>query len=124
MTLGERLKNARKKLGLSQKQVAEKVNSTEKTISNYERNYRDPDTETLIKLSDLYNVTTDYLLGRTPKKASKLDETVNEAIEELKNEDTLLFMKNNEEIDEETARLIKQALINGIKYVDAMKKKE
>ncbi|CAI6325604.1 MULTISPECIES: hypothetical protein [Bacillus subtilis group] len=54
---------------------------------------------------------------------SKLDETLNEAIEELKNEETLLFMKDGD-IDEETARLIKQALINGMKFVDAMKKKE
>ncbi|KJD57387.1 XRE family transcriptional regulator [Bacillus amyloliquefaciens] len=123
MTLGERLKQARKKAGLSQKEVAQAVNSTEKTISNYERNYRDPDTVTLSKLSDLYDVSTDYLLGRKPKNMSKLDETLNEAIEELKNEETLLFMKD-EDIDEETARLIKQALINGMKYVDAMKKKE
>lgn len=52
-----------------------------------------------------------------------MDQTVNEAIEQLKNEETLLFMKDDD-IDEETAKLIKQALINGIKYVDAMKKKE
>ncbi|MEC3637304.1 MULTISPECIES: helix-turn-helix domain-containing protein [Bacillus mojavensis subgroup] len=123
MTLGERLKQARKKAGLSQKEVAQAVNSTEKTISNYERDYRDPDTVTLSKLSDLYDVSTDYLLGRKPKNMSKLDETLNEAIEELKNEETLLLMKD-EDIDEETARLIKQALINGMKYVDAMKKKE
>lgn len=123
MTLGDRLKQARKKAGLSQKEVAQAVNSTEKTISNYERDYRDPDTVTLSKLSDLYDVSTDYLLGRKPKNMSKLDETLNEAIEELKNEETLLLMKD-EDIDEETARLIKQALINGMKYVDAMKKKE
>jgi len=124
MTLGERLKKARIRTGLNQKEAAEKVNSTEKTISNYERNYRTPDPETLRKLSEVYDVSTDYLLGRKPYTPSKLDETVNEALEELRNEETLLFMKNDEDIDEETARLIKQALINGIKYVDAMKKKE
>ncbi|QNH41808.1 helix-turn-helix transcriptional regulator [Bacillus sp. PAMC26543] len=96
---------------------------TRNNFSNYERDYRDPDTITLSKLSNLYDVSTDYLLGRKRKNMSKLDETLNEAIEELKNEETLLFMKD-EDIDEETARLIKQALINGMKYVDAMKKKE
>ncbi|WP_338152968.1 helix-turn-helix transcriptional regulator [Bacillus haynesii] len=118
------MKKARIRTGLNQKEAAEKVNSTEKTISNYERNYRTPDPETLRKLSEVYDVSTDYLLGRKPHTPSKLDETVNEALEELRNEETLLFMKNDEDIDEETARLIKQALINGIKYVDAMKKKE
>ncbi|MED2942869.1 helix-turn-helix transcriptional regulator [Bacillus swezeyi] len=124
MSLGKRLKEARKKRGLSQIEVAQKLNISNQVISNYERDFRDPDTKTLKQLSDLYNVSTDYLLDRKPNKTSKLDETVNEALEELKNEETLLFMKNDEEIDEETARLIKQALINGIKYVDAMKKKE
>ncbi|WP_404978129.1 helix-turn-helix domain-containing protein [Bacillus licheniformis] len=124
MSLGKRLKEARERCGLSQKQAAQKLNITNKALSTYERDFRDPDTGTLKRLAELYNVSTDYLLDRKPNKTSKLDETVNEALEELKNEETLLFMKNDEEIDEETARLIKQALINGIKYVDAMKKKE
>lgn len=124
MSLGKRLKEARERCGLSQKKAAEKLNITNKALSTYERDFRDPDTGTLKRLAELYNVSTDYLLDRKPNKTSKLDETVNEALEELKNEETLLFMKNDEEIDEETARLIKQALINGIKYVDAMKKKE
>ncbi len=124
MSLGKRLKEARERCGLSQKQAAQKLNITNKALSTYERDFRDPDTGTLKRLAELYNVSTDYLLDRKPNKTSKLDKTVNEALEELKNEETLLFMKNDEEIDEETARLIKQALINGIKYVDAMKKKE
>ncbi|MCY8241429.1 helix-turn-helix transcriptional regulator [Bacillus haynesii] len=124
MSLGKRLKEARERCGLSQKEAAKKLNITNKALSTYERDFRDPDTGTLKRLAELYNVSTDYLLDRKPNTTSKLDETVNEALEELKNEETLLFMKNDEEIDEETARLIKQALINGIKYVDAMKKKE
>ncbi|AMQ72491.1 MULTISPECIES: helix-turn-helix domain-containing protein [Bacillus amyloliquefaciens group] len=126
MTLGQRLKWARKKSGYSNQDVpAEKIGLTGKTLSNYERDYRSPDPETLKKLADLYDVSTDFLVGREEKDKpkSKLDQTVNEAIEQLKNEETLLFMKDDD-IDEETAKLIKQALINGIKYVDAMKKKE
>ncbi|OCB95939.1 helix-turn-helix transcriptional regulator [Bacillus siamensis] len=126
MTLGQRLKWARKKSGYSNQDVpAGKIGLTGKTLSNYERDYRSPDPETLKKLADLYDVSTDFLVGREEKDKpkSKLDQTVNEAIEQLKNEETLLFMKDDD-IDEETAKLIKQALINGIKYVDAMKKKE
>ncbi|ATO09439.1 helix-turn-helix domain-containing protein [Bacillus sp. NEAU-CP5] len=126
MTLGQRLKWARKKSGYSNQDVpAEKIGLTGKTLSNYERDYRSPDPETLKKLAELYDVSTDFLVGKEEKDKpkSKLDQTVNEAIEQLKNEETLLFMKDDD-IDEETAKLIKQALINGIKYVDAMKKKE
>ncbi|MFS3933166.1 helix-turn-helix domain-containing protein [Bacillus subtilis] len=127
MSLGKRLKEARKKRGLSQIEVAQKLNISNQVISNYERDFRDPDTKTLKQLSDLYNVSTDYLVGKTPiennNKASKLTQTFNEVIEELKDEDTLLF-KNDGEFDEETALLIKKALKNGIKLVDELKRKE
>ncbi|MEC1900706.1 helix-turn-helix domain-containing protein [Bacillus atrophaeus] len=128
MSLGKRLKAARKKCGLSQIQVAEKLNISNQVISNYERDFRDPDTKTLKQLSDLYNVSTDYLVGRqttenTNDNSSKWNKTFNEVIQELKEEDTLLF-KNDGDFDEETALLIKKALKNGIKLVDDLKKKE
>ncbi|KAF1677632.1 transcriptional regulator [Bacillus sp. SKDU12] len=96
-------------------------------MSNYERDYRDPDTDTLLKLSNLYNVSTDYLLGKDEvskkNETDLLNKTINEAIQELNDEDTLLFM-NDGEFDEETARLVKKALKNGIKFIDELKKKE
>lgn len=67
MSLGERLKMEREKRKWSQKYVAEKIGITNTVLSNYERDYRDPDTETLRKLAELYDVPTDYLLGRTDK---------------------------------------------------------
>ncbi|MBY0126149.1 helix-turn-helix domain-containing protein [Bacillus subtilis] len=124
MTLGQRLKEARLKAGYkSQTEAAKKLGISSQVLSNYEGGRRDPDTQTLKALAELYNVSADYLLGTEKKKLSKLDESINEAIEELKKEETLLLMRNAD-IDEETAQLIKQALINGIKYVDAMKKKK
>lgn len=124
MTLGQRLKEARLKAGYkSQTEAAKKLGITSQVLSNYEGGRRDPDTQTLKALAELYNVSADYLLGTEKKKPSKLDESINEAIEELKKEETLLLMRNAD-IDEETAQLIKQALINGIKYVDAMRKKK
>lgn len=64
MSLGKRLSHERAKRNWSQKYVAEKIGITNTVLSNYERDYRDPDTETLATLADLYEVTTDYLLGR------------------------------------------------------------
>ncbi|MCY7929790.1 helix-turn-helix domain-containing protein [Bacillus inaquosorum] len=135
MTLGQRLKICRKKTGWNQQQAAEKIGISKSVLSNYERDYRDPDTSTLKKISDVYNVTTDYLLGKSQnpiavtetnddgKQGDLLNKTINEAIQELKDEDTLLFM-NDGEFDEETALLIKKALKNGIKFIDELKKKE
>lgn len=65
MSLGFRLKKEREKRSWSQVEVANKVGITNAVLSNYERDYRDPDTETLKKLADLYDVSTDFLLGRT-----------------------------------------------------------
>ena len=128
MTLGERLKIARENKNWSQEKAAEKVGITKSVLSNYERDYRDPDTKTLKRLSDIYEVSTDYLLGKEEKEKNNdednpLFNTINEALQELKDEDTLLFMKDGN-LDEETALLIKKALKNGIKFVDDLKKKE
>ncbi|MEK3882380.1 helix-turn-helix transcriptional regulator [Paenibacillus sp. PL2-23] len=65
MTLGARLKKARELKGWSQLYVSERSNISNTALSNYERNYREPDAETLNKLADLYEVKVDYLLGRT-----------------------------------------------------------
>lgn len=64
MKLGDRLKAERERKGWSQIFVADKVGITNTVLSNYERNYRDPDTDTLKKLADLYEVSIDSLLGR------------------------------------------------------------
>ncbi len=50
--------------------VAERLGITNTVLSNYERDYRDPDTSMLSKIADLYDTETDYLLGRTNKPRS------------------------------------------------------
>ncbi|WP_433956949.1 helix-turn-helix domain-containing protein [Cytobacillus horneckiae] len=62
MSLGARLKYQREKRKWSQIEVAKKIGITNAVLSNYERDYRDPDTDTLRKLSDLYEVSIDYLV--------------------------------------------------------------
>ncbi len=65
MSLGKRLKYEREDRNWSQKFVAEKLGITNTVLSNYERDYRDPDTENLRKIAELYDVSVDYLLGLT-----------------------------------------------------------
>ena len=48
----------------SQVDVAEKLSVTKQTISNWENNNIQPSVDMLIKIADLFGVTTDYLLGR------------------------------------------------------------
>ena len=62
--LPERLKLLRIKYGYSQKQVADKVNISPSIISGYETGERTPSTDVLLSLSNIYNCSVDYLLGK------------------------------------------------------------
>lgn len=62
--LPERLREMRMKLKLSQKQVAERLNSSISSISGYETGEKTPSAEQLLALSYLYNCSVDYLLGK------------------------------------------------------------
>jgi len=63
--VSERLKQLRKEYKLSQKQVAEILGISESGYGYYEQGRNEPSIEMLNKLADRYNVTIDYLLGRT-----------------------------------------------------------
>lgn len=65
MTLGERLKIARKKKGLSQKDVFDATGINNKSLSRYETDVSSPSPESLQKLSRLYDVSSEYILGNT-----------------------------------------------------------
>ncbi|MCS1384793.1 MULTISPECIES: helix-turn-helix domain-containing protein [Lysinibacillus] len=62
---GERLKKLRKEKKLTQTELGSKINVTKVSISGYESGNRSPDTDTLQRLADFFEVSTDYLLGRT-----------------------------------------------------------
>ena len=70
MEFGEFLAKLRREKGYYQKEVAAYLNVTVATISNYEKGVHSPDLDTLVKLADFYDVSTDYLLQRTRYKAS------------------------------------------------------
>ena len=66
--LSDRLKQCRKEKGYTQGQVAIYCDITEKTYQNYELMTRQPKIEILIKIANLYDVSIDYLVGRTDEK--------------------------------------------------------
>lgn len=66
--LGERIKNLRISKGLSQEALGSELRLSKQTISNYENGDRDPGLDTIIKLSDIFNVDTDYLLCKSEVK--------------------------------------------------------
>jgi transcriptional regulator with XRE-family HTH domain len=50
---------------MKQSELAKNLDISQGTLSNWERNIHDPDTESLITLSEIFDVTTDYLLGKS-----------------------------------------------------------
>ena len=62
-TLGERLKKARKRKGLSQIDVFDAVGISNKSLSRYENNSSTPSPDVLMKLTRLYDVSGEYILG-------------------------------------------------------------
>lgn len=60
-----RLKELRKKRGISQLKLALDLNMNQNTISRYETGEREADYTTLIRFADYFNVSIDYLLCRT-----------------------------------------------------------
>ena len=61
--LGTRIKELRKEFGLSQVELALRMEVTKQTISNWENENIQPSVDMLVGLANVFNVTTDYLLG-------------------------------------------------------------
>lgn len=62
---GNRLRTLRKEQQLTMKDFGAKFNLAESTISGYENGTRKPDLDTVDKLATFFDVSTDYLIGRT-----------------------------------------------------------
>lgn len=68
MQMNFRLRELREESGLTQKQVGNIIGVKDSAVSKYERMEQQPDYESLIKLADYFNVSLDYLLGRTDER--------------------------------------------------------
>lgn len=61
--LGQRICELRMTLGWSQVELAKRLGVAKQTVSNWENENIQPSIEMLVRLSKLFNVTTDYMLG-------------------------------------------------------------
>ena len=67
MEFSEKLMALRRREGLSQEQLADQLGVTRQSVSKWEGGAATPELVKLISLSELFNVSVDYLLGRTNK---------------------------------------------------------
>lgn len=74
-TIGERIKTKRKELGLTQAELAEKLNITDRAVSKWEQNDGNPDFSLLPQLTEILGVSLDYLItGKTIEPIVNLDD--------------------------------------------------
>ena len=123
----EMLRILRKKKGISMKELGSKIGVAESTISQYETGKREPDFETLLKLSEFFDVSTDYLLrgdiysgqkessALTKKDKQDIEKELQATLERLETEQGAL-MFSGEPLDEETKQLLAASLRNSLEF--------
>ncbi|WP_017728799.1 helix-turn-helix domain-containing protein [Halalkalibacterium ligniniphilum] len=96
-----RLKNLRNNNGYTQQEMANRLGITRQAYGKYENSQAEPDIKTLKKIAEIFNVKTDYLLGRTDKPTVDL---------KPESEKENLFFFDQENITPEEAKELKKHL--------------
>ncbi|RUS45278.1 helix-turn-helix domain-containing protein [Cohnella sp. AR92] len=83
MNIGDRIAELRDAKRLTQEQLSTSLGISRAALSHYEKNRRQPDFDTLIKLADIFGVSVDYMLGRTRRPEITLDPIVRDFVDQL-----------------------------------------
>lgn len=100
---GSNLKELRLKYKMTQKELADKIGVTKSVVSYYELQERSPSPEILIKLSGIFHVTTDYLLGIEHKHAIDVSNLSSDELAVIEQMIKVLENKNKETAQFKTA---------------------
>ncbi len=117
--------------GLTIAELERKLGIANGTIGKWVR--QKPSIDTLQKIADYFNVSTDYLLGRSQKKRyydltekdeKDITKELEEMIADLKSTGALAYSKDTAEVDEETRRLLIISLENSLRIAKIEAKKK
>ena len=106
MGFPERLKALRLEVNLTQKEAAEKIGISQQAYADWEKGKKNPTQERLSILADLFNVSTDYLLGHSDNRTIEEDEL---------SEVEMLFRATSLDMTEEEKAIFKQELLDFMK---------
>lgn len=99
MNYGNRIAELREQRGWTQEELATSVGITRAALSHYEKNRRKPDFETLTRLADRFDVSIDFLIGRTKHERTTMDPDVREFVDGLELSDEDLLERFNLTVD-------------------------
>lgn len=101
--IGKQLRQLRKERKMIQEQLAALLNMAKSTVSQYENNINEPDLTTLVKLADIFEVSTDYLLGRSTVRRI-------EAVEVVKPKNVAYLGESIEKLSDNEAEYLRESL--------------
>lgn len=132
MSLGKRIASLRNEKRMSQAELAKRISVSPSTIGMWETDQRAIKDDDLVSLANSFDVSVDYLLGRTTKKSyydlTEKDERdiaadLEQMISDLSN-NGLLFSKDSSEVDKETRELLIASLENSLRIAKIEAKKK
>lgn len=117
-SLGERLKELRETSGKTQEEMGKLLNLGRVAYTQYENDKRMPTLDTLKRLSEIFNVTTDYLLGKNSSSQYYLDPETARLAQEIHDNPhyKVLF--------DATKHLNPESIKEVMKFIDYQKSKE
>ena len=99
MAFAERLKELRKQANLTQVELAKRLGIGQSSYADWERGRKKPTQENLVKISQVFSVSIDYLVGNSEEKSNDLDNV------------ELLFRMNSKGLSKEEKEIFKKELI-------------
>lgn len=97
---GQKLKNLRSRTNKTQQEVADYLGMSRAAYSHFENGRNEPDRETILKLADLFDVSTDYLFGRekqeykeTENRAQTVAAHIDEDVSDEEMEDIINYIE-------------------------------
>ena len=103
--IGQKIRDLRKQKRMSQTELAKSAGVSQTTVTAWETGKAEPSSSAVSKLADIFNVTTDYLLGCPNKQETKKDDV------ELSDDDVIMTWRGKPLSDED--RELIRRIMNG-----------
>ena len=105
----EKLKKLRGRAGLTQAEIARRLEISPSAVGMYEQGRREPDMEIIGKLCELFHVSPTYLMSPKTEVRAEVSEVINSMREQIKNSNGIMF--NGVPVSEEDTEKIFDAML-------------